>query len=464
MLKSVVFFLVTFNSFFASANYKQFFFDRLNTQPESFSKQKKARSFVQERLFSQKLDHFNKENDTEFAQRWYLNNTYAKSSDAPVFLYICGESTCHSSSVERGAITEYAKRFNGVIVALEHRYYGKSQPFSSLTTKNLKYLSTDQAIEDLAYFQKQVTKEMGLSGQWVAVGGSYPGNLAAYYRLKHPKLVEAALASSAPVKAEAEFDEYDAHVTKVVGPQCAALMKEAVREIEESFGRPEELMRFKKMFKSESIEDNVDFLYVVADIGAIAAQYGYVPKFCDTLASGQSAVEGYAEFANYIYGSWRLTPEQISIGEATSLDPEDYVAGFGMRQWLYQSCTEYGFWQVAHKTDSSRSPLIDMDYHNNICKRLFGIENEVNTTHINTHFYADLLDSSKSSNILFTNGSTDPWMTLSLLPEQNTNSEVQSHMIEGAAHCDDLRASSFNDSEDMTVARMLFIEMLEGIL
>ncbi|GAY33484.1 hypothetical protein CUMW_007480, partial [Citrus unshiu] len=39
-----------------------------------------------------------------------------------------------------------AKKFGAAVVSLEHRYYGKSSPFKSLSTENLKYLSSKQAL------------------------------------------------------------------------------------------------------------------------------------------------------------------------------------------------------------------------------------------------------------------------------------------------------------------------------
>jgi hypothetical protein len=38
------------------------------------------------------------------------------------------------------------------MVSLEHRYYGTSHPFKDLETKNLEFLTTDQALEDIKYF------------------------------------------------------------------------------------------------------------------------------------------------------------------------------------------------------------------------------------------------------------------------------------------------------------------------
>lgn len=49
---------------------------------------------------------------------------------------------------------ELAEKFGAAIVSIEHRYYGKSTPYKELTTENLKYLSSKQAIFDLAVFRQ----------------------------------------------------------------------------------------------------------------------------------------------------------------------------------------------------------------------------------------------------------------------------------------------------------------------
>ncbi|PHU15003.1 putative serine protease EDA2 [Capsicum chinense] len=52
-----------------------------------------------------------------------------------------------------GGAEVLAKKFGAAIVTLKHQYYGKSSPFKSLTTGNLKYLSSKQALFDLAAFR-----------------------------------------------------------------------------------------------------------------------------------------------------------------------------------------------------------------------------------------------------------------------------------------------------------------------
>ncbi len=45
------------------------------------------------------------------------------------------------------------------------------------------------------------------------------------------------------------------------------------------------------------------------------------------------------------------------------------------RQWWYQKCSELGFFQVAPPEYSVRSPSVNIAYHHNLCRTVFGIEN-----------------------------------------------------------------------------------------
>jgi hypothetical protein len=93
------------------------------------------------------------------------------------------------------------------VLALEHRYYGKSLPFGnqSLSIPNLKYLTAEQALKDLAYFITNIT----LNGKhgvlakspWLTIGGSYPGALSAWFRNKYPHFTVGAISSSGVILA-----------------------------------------------------------------------------------------------------------------------------------------------------------------------------------------------------------------------------------------------------------------------
>ena len=82
---------------------------------------------------------------------------------------------------------------------LEHRYYGESQPFSSWDTANLRYLTVENALADIAVAIDMAQKHATGKHPVMVIGGSYPGALAAWFRYKYPHLATGALASSAVV-------------------------------------------------------------------------------------------------------------------------------------------------------------------------------------------------------------------------------------------------------------------------
>lgn len=48
---------------------------------------------------------------------------------------------------------------------MEHRFYGKSKPTEDLRVDNLKYLTSEQALADLAVFINAVNEEYKLSSE-----------------------------------------------------------------------------------------------------------------------------------------------------------------------------------------------------------------------------------------------------------------------------------------------------------
>ena len=156
-------------------------------------------SSVAAQNFIQHIDHFakNESPDNTFLQRFWIDSRYAKGPDSPVIFRIAGEY--NGELLLKYASDLPAKGLNAHVVILEHRYYGKSQPFDDLSTAHLRFLTLENVLEDLVNFQKEISKTYNMNGKWIAVGDSYAGMLAAIYRSTHPELVIGALASSAPM-------------------------------------------------------------------------------------------------------------------------------------------------------------------------------------------------------------------------------------------------------------------------
>lgn len=101
------------------------------------------------------------------------------------------------------------------MVAVEHRFYGVSMPTPDLSTESLIYLSSRQAIADIAAVQEYIARQYNARRhKFIVIGGSYAGSLAAWTRLTYPSLFDIAIASSAPVLAVESNPNYCLHVSR----------------------------------------------------------------------------------------------------------------------------------------------------------------------------------------------------------------------------------------------------------
>jgi pimeloyl-ACP methyl ester carboxylesterase len=206
----------------------------------------------------------------------------------------------------------------------------------------LKFLNTKQALADLAYFiesyqRDQINAVYNLSAdhqnQWVALGGSYPGALSAWFRIKYPHLVVGAISSSGVVNAILNFTDFDKQVARAAGPECAAALREATAQIESN------LPESKSWFNAEELSDH-DFLYLVADSGAEAVQYGHRLELCDQMinATQHANINDTdsigKQFANFTVNFWYPVMGNSPSGYDSKVmaDPKVDPLGGG-RQW-----------------------------------------------------------------------------------------------------------------------------------
>jgi hypothetical protein len=160
-------------------------------------------------------------------QRYFINSSVYKPG-GPVFLCVGGEGPPLTEDVvETGGLhcalmVHLAVQNSALILALEHRYYGMSQPFPDLSTPNLRFLSSRQALQDIALFHEHITSLVSLpqATKWVTFGGSYPGMLAAWARSKFPHLFHASVSSSSPVEAILNMQGYNDVTVGEDHPSC----------------------------------------------------------------------------------------------------------------------------------------------------------------------------------------------------------------------------------------------------
>ena len=93
-----------------------------------------------------------------------------------------------------------------------------------MTTGNMKYLSSRQGLEDAGHFISSMNDQYNLT-TWFTFGGSYPGSLSAWMRLRFPHLVAGSVSSSGPLFAKLDFHEY-LQVNGLVPPYKLELFNE----------------------------------------------------------------------------------------------------------------------------------------------------------------------------------------------------------------------------------------------
>lgn len=390
--------------------------------------------------FDQTLDHFSPFDHRQFRQRYYEFLDHFRSPDGPIFLKICGESSCNG--IANDYISVLAKKFGAAVVSLEHRYYGKSVPFKSLETENLKYLSSKQALFDLAafrqFYQESINTKLksNVENPWFVFGVSYPGALSAWFRLKFPHLTCGSLASSAVVLAVYNFTEFDQQIGESAGAECKHALQEINQLVEQRIATNGKAL--KALFGAGELKIDGDFLYFLADAAVTAFQYGNPDKLCSPLVEAKKAgadlVDAYAKYVKEEYvGNFGASIETYNQQHLKNTTPGEEASSD--RLWWFQVCTEVAYFQVAPSNDSIRSSKIDTKYHLDLCKNVFGqgIYPDVEAT--NLYYGGTKIAGSK---IVFANGSQDPWRHAS---KQTSSPDMPSYIISchNCGHGTDMR-------------------------
>ncbi|OCT80961.1 putative serine protease K12H4.7 isoform X1 [Xenopus laevis] len=453
---------------------------------KTYKRQPAANSHsVTEYWFQQRLDHFTGADTRVWQQRYFVNDTYMQSG-GPVFLMIGGEGPANPAWMNSGAWLSYAEKLGALCLMLEHRFYGKSHPTPDMSTDSLRYLSSQQALADIAHFQTVMKEKLGLAdSKWVAFGGSYPGSLAAWYRMKYPHLAHMAVASSAPVKAQVNFSEYLEVVQLALAlnhsdcPEAIKLASEEVSKLLEvsSFQMLTDDFRLCDLLQINSWMDAAYLLDTLAENIMDVVQYNKdnrefegvkdtnitIPVVCDIMANNSLGTP-YHRYATVIRTILEANGEKcIDASYKKFIQDMSNITwaplALGGRQWMYQTCTEFGFFQ---STDSAAQPFsgIPLSYHVQQCSDIFGPEynlSMVTDAVQQTNEYYGGLDI-KGSRIVFSNGLIDPWHRLGI--NADVSGDLIAIQMDGAAHCANMYPARSEDPPSVHKARQYIFQLL----
>jgi len=435
--------------------------DLLNLQRE---KEAKGVKYPTEEYFVQELDHFNVQEQRTWKQRFYVNDEHYKLG-GPVFFQVGGEGTISAGYVVDFMMSEYARQEGALQVALEHRFYGKSHPFPTLATENLAFLSSVQALADASTFLTYIRKtRYPGAGSTVTFGGSYPGNLASWFRLKYPHMTVGSIASSAPVLAILDMITYldvvDESLKKIGGKACADNIHLATQKIQAmlktSAGRNQVKQLFNTCSVPETEKDIATFMSNLMDNWMGVVQYNRegssgpnITGLCAIMTNAQSdPLQSYIKVSNLFLGSKCMDVlYQSQVSQLTNLT--DFGPSVGMRQWTYQTCTEFGYFQSTDSADQPFGDLVPLSYFTDLCKDVFGFDWLPRTDETNIHYGAR---DPQSTNVVFVNGNIDPWHSLSVLNSTDSGT-IRAILIDGTAHCADMIPARARDPPGLASAQ-----------
>jgi len=181
-----------------------------------------------------------------------------------------------------------------------------------------------------------------------------------------------------------------------------------------------------------------------------------IKYLCNIMFNATTPLNGYIAVNDFFMQSQELECQDVSyIDSVFQLQNTtiDLLTGVGMRQWYYQTCTEFGYYQT---TDSSNQPfgnLVPLEYYTKYCRDVFGFDFQQQfIDETNTCYGGSNLPSNGPTNILFVNGNIDPWHSLSVT--QDISDTVKSILISDTAHCANILPTNESDPPDLTAARV----------
>uniref|UniRef100_A0AC34FKJ4 ATP-dependent helicase C-terminal domain-containing protein n=1 Tax=Panagrolaimus sp. ES5 TaxID=591445 RepID=A0AC34FKJ4_9BILA len=160
---------------------------------------------VSQHWIEQPLDHFNISRTKTWFQRYWNNSNFYDPNcfgqNCIIFLMIGGNSGVNEKWITNPNVTylQWAKSLKAMVFLLEHRFYGESQPSENISDESLKYLSSKQALKDIANFIQKIkneNKDQFKNSKLITFGGSYGGTLSAWFREKFPEFSVGAVGSS----------------------------------------------------------------------------------------------------------------------------------------------------------------------------------------------------------------------------------------------------------------------------
>ncbi|KAM4682289.1 lysosomal Pro-X carboxypeptidase isoform 1-T1 [Amazona ochrocephala] len=429
------------------------------------------------RYLRQQVDHFGFDEDLTFQQRYLIADQYWRRDNGPILFYTGNEGDITWFCNNTGFMWDVAEELNAMLVFAEHRYYGESLPFGNESfsdSKHLNYLTSEQALADFAVLIEylKTTTAGARYSPVIAIGGSYGGMLAAWFRMKYPHVVVGALAASAPIWQFGDLVPCGTYFSIVTndfrksGTGCAESIRNSWNAINNLSLTDAGLQWLSNTFllcsPLKSPQDAVLMKNWLSEtwVNLAMVNYPYKADFLQPLPAWP--IQEACKFLKDPSLPDKLLLQNVFqavnlyynySGAVPCLDmSETATKNLGQMGWYYQACTEMVMPMCTDGVNDMFEPQKwDFDVLSEECYRLWRVRPRPSWI---LSMYGGK-NISSHSNIIFSNGGLDPWSAGGVT--QNISDSLVAIVIPDGAHHLDLRSRNPLDPKSVQQARALEI-------
>ncbi|KAG6008643.1 hypothetical protein E4U43_000114 [Claviceps pusilla] len=443
------------------------------------------------------IDHFHNETKYEphsdgfFNLRYLVDASYYKEG-GPVIILHSGEFDADGRLpyLEHGIIPLLTKATGGVGIVLEHRYYGTSWPTNETDTQSYRFLTTDQALADTAYFSKRLKipglEQYNLTAPrtpHILYGGSYAGGFVALARKLYPQVFWGAISSSGVTAVIDDFWQYTEAARHFAPGDCSPNIQKIMDIIDKQLlsGDSKKEDEIKALFGLRDLwNDEFAGVLYTGQTGLQATNWDPAQDstsfgtFCAVISSDAALFTSTAYLRSRVrkvvqeagYSPEPMTSRMLNFIAYIKSSVRDQVQGTPCegkknvrecmsarlakddpthnwsRSWLYQTCTEWGYFINGASTPKDRLPMISrafsLEYSSYSCKLSFNITTPPDTNIINKHGGLNF----SYPRVAFIDGKQDPWRAagphaMGLPTRESTPSEPFELVDWGVHHWDE---------------------------
>ncbi|TRM65202.1 peptidase S28 [Schizophyllum amplum] len=414
-----------------------------------------------------------------FSTRYWVNYEYYEPGGPIIFMNmgeVNAEGYTHyiTNSTINGMI---AQQESGLLIIMEHRFYGESNPFPNLNEDSLWYLTIEQAIQDNVYFARNVKLDVDI--RYVPRGA-----LTAFQKVAEPDVFYIHYGSSAVIQTQVDFHEYFTPIRQNMPANCSADVQAVIAYIDEVFmGTNETAMdEIKETFGYDSSYTNYDVAgslrnnvwawqslqpYTQSDGGELTFY-----EFCDALEVKGGEVSGPEGWGvDYALPAWGAYFSGVSLAKicgdvdlraecvkGTAEEPADHPVDDAGRAWTWQTCTQFGWGQIGapegEPTIVSRLTTVEtdvVDYCAYYFPENFPDYGLPRTNETNARYGGWTMQGER---MIFGNGNNDTWREASMSAQQTdipVSTVSQPIFLGNGFHCSEVIARA---SVDPTVAQI----------